>query len=42
MLIITEILPFLPTKAQGLIHMLTTVAEDVYEKYKSKKISQPN
>lgn len=41
MLIITEILPFLPTRAQGLIHMLSMVAEDSYEVYKSKKDSQP-
>jgi len=41
MLVVTELLPFLPTKSQGLIHMFAMVAEDRYEMYKSKKNSQP-
>lgn len=41
LLILTEILPFLPTRSQGLIHALTVIAEDSYESYKSTPGSQP-
>lgn len=41
MLVITELLPFLPTKSQGLIHMFAMVADESYEMYKSRKNSQP-
>lgn len=41
LLVITELLPFLPTRSQGLIHALTMVAEDSYVMYKSHKDSQP-
>lgn len=41
LLVITELLPFLPTRSQGLIHALTVVAEESYEAYKSTKDSQP-
>ena len=41
MLVITELLPFLPIRSQGLIHALTVVAQESYEEYKTNKISQP-
>lgn len=41
LLILTELLPFLPTRSQGLIHALTVIAEDSYENYKSAQVSQP-
>lgn len=41
LLVLTELLPFLPTRSQGLIHALTMIAEDSYDLYKSNKISQP-
>ena len=41
MLVITELLPFLPIRSQGLIHALTVVAQESYEEYKIRKESQP-
>lgn len=36
MLVLTELLPFLPTRSHGIIHALTMVAEDGLEAYKSR------
>lgn len=36
MLILTELLPFMPTRSHGIIHALTVVAEDSLEAYKNR------
>lgn len=37
LLVISEILPFMPTRSKGLLQALTTVAEEVVEVYKRKE-----
>lgn len=36
LLVISEILPFMPTRSKGLLQALTIVADDIVEVYKRK------
>ena len=38
LLLLTELLPFLPTRSHGIIHALSMVASDSLDAYKSRSI----